>query len=287
MSPALRAAVTTAAAHGVTADRCEILQDRSTLVVRLTDSLVARVVQDKDGPRQGDAWFARENAVAMFLASLGAPVIPLHSELPPGPYETDGFTLNFWQFVTRVEEQPAPTEVGRTLKQCHDVLRQFAQPLPELAIPREALELLETLAAKSLMAPESIALLRERLTASLEVLTHLPRQPLHGDAFEGNFLNTTQGLLWTDWEDVFSGPIEWDLACAIWNPRVMDEDHATADGILAGYRAAGGNWDESALHHALIARAAVMCAWYPILYPQPDEGRRRKLEFRLEWLRQV
>lgn len=274
-------------AHGVVPDRCEILQDASTLVVRLSESLVARVVQDRDGPRQGEGWFAREIDVACFLAERGAPVIPVHPQLAPGPYERDGFTLNFWQYVTCTEALPEPLEVGRTLQQCHEVLRDYAGSLPELAIPREALQLLEALKQRAWMPRESIALLRDRLEQSLDALARLPRQPLHGDAFEGNYLNTTHGLVWTDWEDTFLGPVEWDLACAIWNPRVLDEDHATADGMLAGYRAAGGVFDEGVLQQALIARAAVMCAWYPILHPQPDEERKRKLQFRLEWLRRV
>jgi hypothetical protein len=60
----IRAATETAAAHGMAADRCDILQDGHTLVLRLSESLVARVVTDRDGPRQGGEWFARESAVA-------------------------------------------------------------------------------------------------------------------------------------------------------------------------------------------------------------------------------
>jgi thiamine kinase-like enzyme len=109
-------------------------------------------------------------------------------------------------------------------------------------------------------------------------------QPLHGDAHEGNLLPTTRGLLWTDWEDTFRGPVEWDLASILWNPRILDGDHDHADRILAAYRAAGGSLDARALDHSLVARAAVMCAWYPLLYPDPSPARREKLRFRLDWL---
>ena len=51
----IRAATETAFAHGITPDRCDILQDGNTLVLRLTETLVARVVQDVDGPRKGTA----------------------------------------------------------------------------------------------------------------------------------------------------------------------------------------------------------------------------------------
>jgi aminoglycoside/choline kinase family phosphotransferase len=98
-------------------------------------------------------------------------------------------------------------------------------------------------------------------------------------------MHTTLGLLWTDWEDTFLGPVEWDLASIIWNARILDEDHATADAILDAYRQSGGHIDPVALHHSLIARAAVMSAWYPILYPDPSPLRQMKLQFRLDWLK--
>ena len=280
----IRAATETAIAHGIVPDRCEILQDGNTLVLRLTETLVARVVQDREGPRQGTAWFARENAVAQHLAKHGAPVIPLHPDVPPGPHEHFGYPVNFWRFVTRSGEEPEPEAVGRTLFRCHEILRSFAPPLPELAILTETLVLLDTLAERRLFPAPTLELLHGHLARSVDVLAGFPHQPLHGDAHFGNLMQTTDGLLWTDWEDTFRGPVEWDLASIIWNARILDEDHDTADGILASYRAAGGNVDSMALEQSLIARAAVMSAWYPVLYPDPSPERREKLRFRLEWL---
>ncbi len=283
----IRAATETAIAHGIVPDRCDILQNGNTLVLRLSETLVARVVTDLDGPRQGSDWFERENAVAQHLARHGAPVIPLHPDLPPGPYEHLGHTLNFWQFVTAINAAADPTEIGATLYQCHDLLRSFTPPLPELAILTESVDLLETLNQRGLFPPATLRMLRDRLVSSIDGLGKFPCQPLHGDAHPGNLLNTTLGLLWTDWEDTFHGPVEWDLASILWNARILDEDHPYAEGILAAYQQAGGRIDPVALHHCLIARAAVMSAWYPILYPDPSPVRRMKLQFRLDWLERV
>ena len=280
----IRAAQEVAMAHGVMPDRCEILQNGSTLVLRLGESLVARVIRDVDGPRQGSEWFVRENAVAQFLARKGAPVIPMHSELPPGPHVHLGHTLNFWQFVSVTDVEPEPQAIGETLFSCHALLRDFGGELPELAILTESLALLDTLEEGGHFSRATIELLRDRLNASTKTLAALPFQPLHGDAHPGNLLNTTMGLLWTDWEDTFLGPIEWDLASIIWNARIIDENHAHADAVLAAYVHAGGEIKAEALHHSMIARAAVMSAWYPILYPEPNEERRAKLTKRLEWL---
>ena len=278
LAPPIPAAI----AHGITPDRCDILQNGSTLVLRLTDTLVARVVQDRDGPRQGTEWFARENAIAQHLTEHGAPVIPLHPALPPGPHEHLGYPINFWEFVTRIDTEPDPREIGRTLRQCHDIMSTFDDALPKLAILTESLAILDD---RALFPAATQQMLRDRLTTSIDVLSQFPHQALHGDAHMGNLMNTTRGLLWTDWEDTFAGPVEWDVASIIWNAQILDEDHDTVAAILDSYRAAGGQIDANALQQSLIARAAVITAWYPILYPNPDAERQSKLRRRIEWLK--
>ena len=283
----IRAATETAIAHGVVPDRCEILQNGSTLVLRLTDTLVARVVQDLEGPRRGGEWFARENAVAQHLAREGAPVIPMHAGIPPGPHEHLGYTLNFWQYVQRTTGEPPPEAIGETLYHCHEALRGFGEPLPELAILHESLDLLDSLDERRLFPSETIGLLRERLVESIGGLAGSRYQPLHGDAHLGNLMDTTAGLLWTDWEDTFSGPVEWDLASVVWNARVLEEDHRLVDRVFDAYRRAGGSIDVEVLDHCMVGRAAVMTAWYPVLYPAMGEGRRERLRRRVEWLEQA
>lgn len=283
----IRAAIEVAGEHGLTSDRCDVLQHGSTLVLRLSETLVARVVIDRDGPRQGTGWFERENAVALHLARHGAPVIPLHPDLPPGPYEHLGYPINFWRFVSITDEEPDPLLIGSTLYRCHELLRSFRDRLPELAILTETLDLLDVLERRQLFSREILDLFQERLTTSIEVLKEFPLQPLHGDAHGGNLLNTTDGLLWTDWEDTFLGPVEWDLASIIWNARILEDDHQTVDAILDAYRKAGGSIDQTALHQCLIARAAVMSAWYPLLYPEPSAERQLKLQRRIDWLAKI
>ncbi len=287
MNPCIKAAISVANHHGVVVDRCEILQDGHTLVVRLTETLVARVVTDIDGPRQGLDWFERETAVTAHLTLHHAPVIPLYADLPATAHQHGGYAMNFWQFVTTTEKEPDPREIGTTLNQCHEILRHFPEPLPSLAILHETLAILETSVEKSYFDTETVELLKRHLQQSIDVLAPLPAQSLHGDAHMGNLMMTTQGMLWTDWEDAFSGPVEWDLASIIWNAKLLENDQDFVDQVLNSYRAAGGHYDESVLDQCLIARAAVMSAWYPILYPSPSEERVRKLKQRIGWLRSM
>jgi hypothetical protein len=285
MKPPILAAIAIAEQHGIPPDRCEILQDAHTIVVRLTDSLVARIVTDTDGPRQGTAWFTRETAIAAHLSQCRAPVIPLHPAIPPLAHTHDGYTMNFWQFVTASDAAPAPRDMAITLHHCHAALRSFDPPLPPLAILHESLALLDEKIVRSAFRGSDIRLLRHHLETSLSHIALLPQQPLHGDAHTGNFLMTTRGLLLTDWEDAFAGPIEWDIASLIWNAKLLDHDAATTGEILATYQSCGTPVNMDALDQCLIARAAVMSAWYPLLYPDPSPDRVRKLNHRMDWLR--
>ncbi len=280
-----RSAREVAIAHGLKVDRCEILQNGSTLVLRLSESLVARVVQDCDGPRQGTDWFERENAVASHLTQQEAPVIPLHWGLPAGPHVRDGYPMNFWEFVKVIEVKPAAEDIGRTLFECHKSLRSLECPLPRLGILHETRAMFGMLERRSLFSSEDLELLcghLERTTTELQAGRH---QALHGDAHLGNLMNTDRGLLWTDWEDAFSGPVEWDLASVLWNAKFLENDGAFVESVLGAYRHAGGSVEEETLRQCWCARAAVMTAWYPLLYPNPNSDRREKLQRRLEWLR--
>jgi thiamine kinase-like enzyme len=189
--------------------------------------------------------------------------------------------MNFWRYVAILEQPLSPQEIGSTLYRCHAALRSFSQPLPVLAILTESLSMLQEHLSFS---ASTQSLLRTSISSALEALASLPYQPLHGDAHLGNAVQTASGLLWTDWEDAFSGPVEWDIASAIWNAKILDEDHHHVSAILAGYSGAGGCVNQCALHHCLVARAAVMSVWYPVLYPNPSAERRAKLAARLQWL---
>jgi thiamine kinase-like enzyme len=172
------------------------------------------------------------------------------------------------------------------LAACHEAMRDFSLELPRLGILYETLRLLQHSTLQNAFSLEEIGLLGEHLQRSTAALEHFPHQPLHGDAHLGNVIAGAQGVLWTDWEDAFSGPVEWDVASAIWNAKLLEADPLTENDILTGYTALGAKLDPAAMRHSLLARAAVMSAWYPVLYPNPDAARRQKLALRMAWLRQ-
>jgi hypothetical protein len=93
---ATRAAAEVAEEAGLRFGRPTILQDRSNLIVHLAPApVVARVATTTGLVRRGDAWLAREVAVAGHLARAGAPVVaPTCATGSPSP---SGSTPTSWR----------------------------------------------------------------------------------------------------------------------------------------------------------------------------------------------
>ncbi|UBF28671.1 aminoglycoside phosphotransferase family protein [Kovacikia minuta CCNUW1] len=281
---AIRAACEVATGLGLTFERAIVLQHRSNAIIRLfPTNIVARVATIPETVRQGHSWFVREMAVAHYLAATDAPIIPPSSDIAPGLHQHLGLVLGFWKFVEILEQPFDPYQAGQALRACHQALKPFSEDLPTLALLTEARQLLvQTVAAK--LSPADVDMLMQVGERSHQRLSQLPMQPLHGDSHSGNVLNTTQGVLWTDWEDTFIGPIEWDLACLVAAPYVLGTDWEKAEAALQGY---GDAIDFEVLEDCIVARAFVSVIWYVILQQQrPEAGRLAQLEHYLNWLRQ-
>jgi aminoglycoside phosphotransferase (APT) family kinase protein len=95
----------------------------------------------------------------------------------------------------------------------------------------------------------------------------LPLPPLHGDAHLNNVIHTARGPLWNDWEDTFSGPLDWDLACLHASARVFG---AAPGPVAAAQRGYGPAPPPEALDLLVEARAFQVEVWRAVLYgPAP------------------
>jgi Ser/Thr protein kinase RdoA (MazF antagonist) len=63
------------------------------------------------------------------------------------------------------------------------------------------------------------------------VSRRVPGQLLHGEPHRWNVLSTTDGLLFTDFENTACGPVEYDLA---WVPEVVSDRYRDAERALVG-----------------------------------------------------
>lgn len=231
---ALDAVVAVAREHGVRVGAREILRDRSNLVIRLEPApVVARVAMETATVRPGAEWLRREVAVAGFLADAGAPVVPPSALLPPGPHHRDGFDLSFWTLARQLPGLPDPTEAGRRLRDCHRVLAAFPGDLPRFGLLDEADRIVRDFALEGVLQADDFAVVRRlgiQVRADVEAAAG-PAQAVHGDAHLGNVLHTADGPLWTDWEDTFLGPVEWDIACLT---AFADADESSSAAAAAG-----------------------------------------------------
>jgi hypothetical protein len=214
-SAAVRAAVSLAAAHGITATDPAVLKDGSNVIVHLRPApVVARVAARTALVRPSVAdHFARDLALSAFLAARGVPVVPPSAELPAGPHPFDGFVVSFSTFVPHdPDHEFSRSDVLKLLPALHAELRSYDGPLPVRG-PMDDVD--NTLAYLSGMGVPDLEPFRERraeLMASWDA-HYRDVQPLHGDPHYGNLLMSPHGPVWLDFEDTWRGPVAWDLAC--------------------------------------------------------------------------
>jgi hypothetical protein len=238
-----------------------VLADRSNLLVHLRPApVVARVATVTSAMRQGDAWLAREVAVAGFLARAGAPVVAPSPDVPPGPHHHDGLVLTFWEHAQAVDGPVDARPAGRALRDCHEALAAFPGALPPLAVLDEADAVVDRLACDGTLGAADVELLRR---VSVEVRRGVdglgvPWQPVHGDAHLGNVIATARGPLWNDWEDTFLGPVAWDLGCLHASARAFGADAAATAAAQEGY---GPGLDAATLDAMVQARRFQGTVW--------------------------
>jgi aminoglycoside phosphotransferase (APT) family kinase protein len=281
---ALRAAVEVAEEAGLRFDRPTILRDRSNLLVHLAPArVVARIATATGIMRSGDAWLAREVAVAGYLAAAGAPVVAPSLEIPPGPHHRDGFALTFWEYVEELDDPLDAPEAGRGLRLCHEALADFTAELPRMAALAEAVTIADDLAQSGAVGVRDAELMRRagaRAQAGIGRIS-LPLQPVHGDAHLGNVIVSPRGPLWNDWEDAFLGPVGWDIGCLCASaPPFGRRDPSLIAAARQGY---GDGIDAEVLDAFIAARRFQAAVWGVVIAQAlPDDGH---LEERLGWFR--
>ncbi|MGR6917877.1 phosphotransferase family protein [[Actinomadura] parvosata] len=229
-SAALDAAVGAGRELGLEVAEARVLHDLFSVVVHLAPApVVVRVPTvlahgvDLDG-------LARRQRVELdvvrWLAGQGTPVIPPSPLVPLEPVRRDGFSMTFWQFVEEDRSKEPDYEANaESVAALHAAMRAYPGELGFLS------------AAEPSFVSESFALLDgrpdlvdaadlERARREWQVLEPLVRsraafedrfpgvelQPVHGDSPPANIFHGVDGNLYSDFELVTLGPVEWDLA---------------------------------------------------------------------------
>jgi Phosphotransferase enzyme family len=267
---AVRAALVAARRVGLPTARPRVLRDLTNVLVHLSPAPVVARVSLTLARLRGPEWFAKELRLAAFLADAGAPVAPPAPGLELRPHVEDGLCVGFWAFVEHDPERADPAAAGRALADLHAALAPFPESLPHCERRDEISRLLALLRPSQIASPGDL----EALRATHELLRErgLPgNRPLHGDAHLGNVLWTDEGPLWSDLENICSGPAEWDLACMTWR---------NAPGTAAAIDAYGAH-DPAVVAAAEPLLALFLAAWTIVVVERAptesglEEARRR------------
>jgi hypothetical protein len=277
----VEAAVAAARRLGLDVARAEVLAERSNAIVALEPvGIVARVAMDvrltnRAIPAARGA-YAREVAVAGFLAQSGAPVLAPTDVVAPGPHESGGRLVSFWPRLRAVLTAD-PHAAGRALRACRAALDRFTG-LPPLWLLDEAAELTRQPGVSDVLGPHARAV-AEQLEHEREALAGWRLVPVHGDAGLGNAVEADGRVLWLDWEDAMQAPELWDAACLAATPLVFGE-RARA---LAALRAAGVDPSDPALERLIRVRVLQIVPWSALTVARGGRSHAR-LDQRLAWL---
>lgn len=243
---ALQAARAVAVAVGVACDDAVVIGAGSNVIVHLKPApLVARVMtgtvvlHDDVG-----SWLEREIAVGAFAAQHGALVVAPSHEPPPGPYQHDGIWMSLWGFVPHDDcaRQPEARELGDSLRALHAVLAEYRGDLAPLSGIGAGIErLLGELRPSGGLTQEDIDRMASQLRGLMPAVFEppLPGHALHGDASFSNLLRVDGHLIWNDFEDVCSGPVEWDVSSLVADARARGCGRQFVDDLLSAYSGPG------------------------------------------------
>lgn len=184
----------------------EILRLGENAIYRLADSTVARIARPGQFPSA-----RKEVDVARWLESVNVPAVKALSRIAQ-PIDVDGRAVTFWhELPPHVPGTPA--QVAAALRRLHDLAPPTEFTLPPIA---PFVRLSDRIDNASTLSSADRDWMRRHL-AELDhqfaaLPTGLPPCVVHGDAWVGNVVETSDGsVVFLDLERCAIGPPEWDL----------------------------------------------------------------------------
>lgn len=246
-----------------------LIADRSNSVYRLDPHrLVARVAMATSAARIGIEWLQREAELARFLDERGAPV----TKPTAGPFDRDGVIVSFWELEDVIAERADPFEAGRSLARIHRTLADYPRErLPEWGAWTEARGVFDRkrFTASELARIEPAWDRAARIVESARGRS-ASFQGVHGDAHIGNVMATARGAVWTDFEDAFVGPVEYDIACLRSKLDLFGEEREGIEAMLAAYDA-NADYDRALASDLALVRNVQVIAWLALFAERQPE----------------
>lgn len=225
---ATEAAFNAATDLGLKVEETRVLHDVFSLVVHLSPSpVVARipvVLPPGTTPEQLTLRQQRELDVADWLRRENVPAVRPCPLVPLEPVREDDFSMTFWELAD-VADDHEPYAAGDPALSAalHAALAAYPGLLPFLAPFNEGLPaLMESLEGSPHLSDEDLDrafaewhALAPVLSSAAAFRDRFPSadiQPIQGDVPSHNVIRCRDRILFSDFEDVCRGPVEWDLA---------------------------------------------------------------------------
>lgn len=183
-----------------------LLKTGSNLVFSVDRDIVAKVV-----PSEFQHLALTEAKMLQLLEPIPNVVVKL-TALGPGPFSMHNSSVILTKQVETLPTPPSPEEIMFSLEELHKQLKT----LPTDTLPSwktHVASAQNALAGTYFSLQEKVTLHAAYNQFVLPLLnTPLENQLIHGDAWSQQVINTSNGLVWLDFESSCYGPIEWDLA---------------------------------------------------------------------------
>jgi len=282
-SRAFAVCVDVAVEHGLDTSHARVLRDSTNVIVDFAPAPVIGRVSMLLGRRRGPEWLETEVAFAALARRMGASVTA-PADLPPGPHRRAGLVVTFWERVPHDRAGPRDqAAAGRALRELHDAVAGFDGELPAFDRLDEVDWMLARLEPAEIGTPVELDTLRRAAAVARERVSALtaPARPIHGDAHLGNVLWTTAGPVWSDFENVCIGPIEYDLACLVFRERAHGGPSCAE--ALAAY----GRHDRALLESLLPVLGVFIATWAIVLERRRGPGAVSLVADRVRYLRET
>lgn len=200
----LRTLADACARVGIDCTGAECVRLGENAIFALPGQVVARIARPG-----ATAAARREVRAARWLAEHGIPAVVALESIDQ-PVEVSGRAVTFWRQLPP-HRHGTPDEVAAALRRLHDVA-----PPADFAGLDPFVRLTERIDAAATLHQGDRAWLREHLAGLRERYRRrpagLPARVVHGDAWVGNVVTTTEGhTVMLDLERCSVGPPEWDL----------------------------------------------------------------------------
>ncbi|MFI9552721.1 phosphotransferase family protein [Nonomuraea endophytica] len=191
---------------GVDAEGAELMRFGENALYRLPGGIIARIARVGQS-----AAAAREVQVARWLEANHIPAVQALPEIDQ-PVEVDGRGVSWWRELPPHRHGTA-LQVAAALRRLHDL------PIPtsfDIGRLDPFVRLADRIDQAITLSEEDRAWMHERLTALrarwASLPSGLPEAVVHGDAWIGNVVGTSDGrTILLDLERCSVGPPEWDL----------------------------------------------------------------------------